>query len=53
MLLILLLNKAKKFIVTSSELTLFDLTYLPCCGVRAALTFEGWVQCLSKPMKDE
>ena len=32
-LLILLLNKTKKLIVTSSEFTLFELTYPPCCGV--------------------
>lgn len=51
MFLILLLNKAKKLIVTSSEFTLFDLTYPLCCGVGATVTFKHWVQCLSKLMK--
>lgn len=51
MLLFLLLNKAKKLIVTSSEFTLFDLTYSLCFGVGVTVTFEHWVQCLSKLMK--
>lgn len=51
MLLILLLNKAKNLIVTSSEFTLFDLTYPLYCRVGATVTFERWVRCLSKLMK--
>lgn len=51
MFLMLLLNKAKKLIVTSSALTLFDLTYSPCCRVGTTVTFESWVQSLSKPME--
>lgn len=41
MLFILPWNKAKKLIVTSSELTLFDPTYLPCCRVRAMVTLSA------------
>lgn len=48
MFLILLLNKAKKLIVTSSEFTSFDLTYPLCFRVGATVTFERSVQCLSK-----
>lgn len=51
MLLILRLNKAKKLIVTSSEFTLFDLTYPLCFRVGVKVTFERLVQCLSKPVK--
>lgn len=51
LLLILLLNKAKKLIVTSSEFTLFDLTYPLCCRVGATVTFEYWVEYLSKLVK--
>ena len=51
MLLILILSKAKKLILTSSELTVFDLTCAPCCRVGTTVTFEGWVRCLSKLMK--